>query len=51
MSSKVYTYFDRPKSSTLVCKDASLTRQEFVNDADLNNIMARSAAGLAPLDR
>lgn len=47
--SKVYSYFDRPKSPSLVCNDASLTRQEFVSDADLNNIMARYAAGLAPI--
>lgn len=44
----VYTYFNRPPSSHLKFEDASLTRQEFVKDADLNNIMKRYASGLPP---
>lgn len=44
----VYSYFNRPPSPSLECKEASLTRQEFVKDADLNNIMARYASGLLP---
>lgn len=43
------TRYKPPKSPSLVCKDASLTRQEFVRECDLNDIMRRYAAGLAPL--
>lgn len=44
----VFNYFKRPPSSTLKCEDASLTRQEFVQESDLNNIMKRYASGLPP---
>lgn len=40
-----FTRFDPPPSPALKCEDASLTRQEFVQEADLNNIMKRYAAG------
>lgn len=46
---RVFTYFDQPVISGLECKDASLTRQEFAQEADLNNIMQRYAAGLGQL--
>lgn len=43
-----FTRFDPPPDPVLDCKDASLTRQEFVVDADLNNIMRKYASGLPP---
>lgn len=43
------TRYKPPKSPSLACKDASLTRQEYVRECDLNDIMRRYAAGLAPL--
>lgn len=43
---KIYTRFNPPPCASLKCKDASLTRQEFVQEADLNNIMKRYAAGM-----
>ena len=45
----VFDYFNRPPSPSLDCQDASLTRQEFAKDADINNIMARYSDGMAPL--
>lgn len=57
MSSKVsspstgrfFTCYDPPPSPSLECKSASITRQEFVAESDLNNIMAKYAAGLASI--
>lgn len=48
MSSKItfFTRFNPPPSPGLECKDATLTRQEFVQECDLNNIMKRYAAGM-----
>lgn len=46
---KVFNFFDRPPSPFLECKDASLTRQEFLDESDINNIMAKYAQGLAPV--
>lgn len=46
---RVFTYFDQPDLPGLACKDASLTRQEFVQGSDLNNIMERYASGLGEL--
>lgn len=46
---RVYTYFDQPDIPGLECKDASLTRQEFAAESDLNNIMRRYADGLGQL--
>lgn len=46
---RVFTYFDQPDFPGLDCKDASLTRQEFVLEADLNNIMRRYADGMGQL--
>ena len=43
---KIYTVLDRPPSNGLRCADASLTRQEFVEESDINNIMKRYAAGM-----
>ena len=41
MSNKpvLFTRFNPPLSPGLVCKDVSLTRQEFVDECDLNSIM------------
>lgn len=51
MSSKIkfYTFYDPPPSPSLECHSASLTRQEFVAESDINNIMSKYAAGLAPI--
>lgn len=46
---KFYTYYEPPASPSLECKSASLTRQEFAAEADINNIMSKYAAGLAPI--
>lgn len=46
---KFYTYYDRPASPSLECKSASLCRQEFAAEADINNIMSKYAAGLASI--
>lgn len=43
---KFFTRFDLPPSPSLKCEDASLTRQEFVPESDINNIMKRYAAGV-----
>ena len=43
---KFFTHFDPPPSPSLKCEDASLTRQEFVQEADINNIMKRYADGM-----
>lgn len=43
---KFFTRFNPPPSPGLKCEDASLTRQEFVQESDLNNIMKRYAAGM-----
>ena len=43
---KFFTRFDPPPSPSLKCEDASLTRQEFVPESDINNIMKRYAAGV-----
>ena len=41
-----FTRFNPPKSPYLKCEDASLTRQEFVEESDINNIMKRYASGM-----
>lgn len=46
---RFFTLYDPPPSPALECKSASLTRQEFVVEADINNIMDKYAAGLAPI--
>ncbi len=46
---RFFTSYDPPPSPSLECKSASLTRQEFVAEADINNIMSKYAAGLAPI--
>lgn len=46
---RFFTSYDPPPSPSLECKSASLTRQEFVSEADINNIMSKYAAGLAPI--
>jgi len=38
---KIFSYYDRPPSVGLACKDPSLTQQHFADDADINNILAR----------
>lgn len=43
---KFFTHFNPPPSPELKCSDASLTRQEFVQESDINNIMKRYAAGM-----
>lgn len=43
------TRYAPPPSPTLVCSTASLTRQEYVKDADLNEIMRKYQDGLAPI--
>lgn len=45
---KVFSRFDLPPSPSVKFEDASLTRQEFAQDADINNIMRKYAAGLPP---
>lgn len=44
-----FTVYNPPKVAGVKFIKASLTRQEFANDADLNKIMERYSAGLAPL--
>lgn len=44
-----FTRYNPPKVEGEKFVKASLTRQEFAKDADLNNIMAKYAAGLAPI--
>lgn len=41
-----FTHFSPPPSPALKCEDASLTRQEFAEESDINNIMKRYAAGM-----
>lgn len=43
---KFYTHYNPPASPQLKFVKASLTRQEFVQEADINNIMKRYAAGM-----
>lgn len=45
---KVFSRFDLPPSPSVKFEDASLTRQEFAQDADINNIMRKYASGLPP---
>lgn len=46
LESPFYTHFNPPESPSLKCEDASLTRQEFVEESDINNIMKRYASGM-----
>lgn len=41
----VFTRFNPPPSPEVVFEDASLTRQEFAEDADINNIMRKYSSG------
>lgn len=43
------TRYAPPPSPALVCRTASLTRQEYVTDADLNEIMRKYQDGVAPI--
>ena len=43
---KFFTRFNPPPSPVLTCEDASLTRQEFLEESDINNIMKRYSAGM-----
>lgn len=43
---KVFSRFNPPPSPSIEFTEASLTRQEFVQEADLNNIMRKYAGGL-----
>lgn len=45
---KVFSRFDPPPSPSVKFEDASLTRQEFAQEADINNIMRKYASGLPP---
>lgn len=45
---KVFSRFHLPSSPSVKFEDASLTRQEFSHDADINNIMRKYAVGLPP---
>lgn len=45
---KVFSRFNLPPSPSVKFEDASLTRQEFAQDADLNNLMRKYASGLPP---
>lgn len=47
----VYSRFDLPPSPSLKFAKASLTRQEFADESDLNKIMEKYAAGIAPIPR
>lgn len=45
----VYSRFDLPPSPSVKFVKASLTRQEFADESDLNKIMEKYAAGVAPI--
>lgn len=45
---KVFSRFNLPPSPSVSFEDASLTRQEFAQEADINNIMRKYASGLPP---
>lgn len=46
---KIFSLLNPPPSPSVKFEDASLTRQEFLKDADINNIMAKYASGVVPL--
>lgn len=46
---KIYSFLNPPPSPSVKFEDASLTRQEFLRDADINNIMAKYASGVVPV--
>lgn len=47
----VHSRFDLPSSPSVRFAKASLTRQEFADESDLNKIMEKYAAGIAPIPR
>lgn len=49
MEFEFYTRYNPPPSPGVKFVMASRTRQEFAQESDLNNIMAKYAAGLAPI--
>lgn len=47
-SIQVFSRFHLPPSPVVRFEDASLTRQEFAQESDINNIMRKYASGLPP---